>query len=162
MFNAGSLMNKLDELNNLASLNHIDVIGVTETWLHDELKDHEVSLQGYALFRHDRLSSKRGGGVALYVKSNLRPQLITPTVPTPSPLFVNLIACELLKNTDPTVLVLAYRSPNTPPTDTTTFLCSLTKLVTHRPDCLLFGDFNCPKTDWPAYSAPQIPPTPSS
>ncbi len=47
-------MNKLDELNNLASLSHIDVIGVTETWLHDALKDHEVSLSGYVLFRHDR------------------------------------------------------------------------------------------------------------
>ncbi len=105
-------MNKLDELNNLACLSHIDVIGVTETWLHDELKDHEVSLPGYFLFRHDRPARKRGGGVALYVKSNLRPQLITPPAPTPSRLFINLIACELLNNTDPTVLVLAYRSPN--------------------------------------------------
>ncbi len=52
-------MNKLDELNNLASLSHIDVIGVTETWLHDELKGHEDSLPGYFLFRHDRPSSKK-------------------------------------------------------------------------------------------------------
>ncbi len=85
MFNAGSLMNKLDELNNLACLSHIDVIGVTETWLHDELKDHEVSLPGYVLFLHDRPSSKRGRGVAPYMKSNLRPQLITPPIPTASP-----------------------------------------------------------------------------
>ncbi len=46
-------MNKLDELNNLASPSHIDIIGVTETWLHYELKDHEVSLPGYDLFRQD-------------------------------------------------------------------------------------------------------------
>ncbi len=65
MFSAGSIMNKLDELNNLASLSRIDVIGVTETWLHDELKDHEVSLPGYVLFRHDRPSCKSGGGVDL-------------------------------------------------------------------------------------------------
>ncbi len=85
MFNAGSLMNKLDELNSLASLSHIDVIGVTETWLHDELK---VSLPGYVLFHHDCPSSKRGGGgVPLYVKSNLQPKLITPPVPTSSTLF---------------------------------------------------------------------------
>ncbi len=44
MFNAGSLMRKLDELNNLASLSHIDVKGVTETCLHD---DHEFSLPGF-------------------------------------------------------------------------------------------------------------------
>ncbi len=82
MFNAGSLMNKLDDLNNLASLSHIDVKGLTETSLHYELKDHEVSLPGYVLFRHDRPARKRGGGVSLYVKSNLRPQLITPPAPT--------------------------------------------------------------------------------
>ncbi len=41
MFNPGpSGSKKLDELNDLASLSHIDVIGATETWLHDELKDH--------------------------------------------------------------------------------------------------------------------------
>ncbi len=60
IFNACSLKNNLDELNN-----HIDIIGVTETWLHDELKDHEVSLPGSVLFLQDRPSSKRGGGVAL-------------------------------------------------------------------------------------------------
>ncbi len=44
--------------------------------------------------------------------------------------------------------------PTRPPPILTKFLCSLTKLVTHCPDCLLFGDFNCPKIDWQAYSAP--------
>ncbi len=116
-------MNKLDELNNLASLSHIDVIGVTETWLHDELKHHEVRLPGYVVFRQNRPSTKRGGGgVAFYVKSNLRPLLMIPPLPSPSPLYVNLIACELLNKSEPTVLVLTYRSPYTPPIDTTTLL----------------------------------------
>ncbi len=85
MFNAGFLMNKFGELNNLTSLSHVYIIGVTKTWLHDEIKDHEVSLPGNVLFRQDRPFSKRGGGVALYVKSNLRPQLMTSPLPTPSP-----------------------------------------------------------------------------
>ncbi len=128
-FREPRLMNILDELNNLACLSHIDMIGVTETWLHDELKDHEVSLPGYVRFCQDCPSSKRGG-VALYVKSNLRPQLMTPHLPTsPPPRFVNLIVCDLLNNTDPAVLILAYRSPNTPPNDTTTFLCTLLVLA---------------------------------
>ncbi len=106
-----------------------------------------------------------------YLKSNTLVTVFTdyPVVWTTnttrphSPPFVNLIAFELLNNIDPTVLVLAYRSPNTPPTDTTTFLCTLTKLVKLRLDCLLCGDFNCPKIDWPEYSPPpQIPPAPSS
>ncbi len=79
---------------------------------------------------------------------------MTPPLLTPSPLFVNLITCELLNNSEPTVLVFAYRSPNTPPIDTRTLLCTFTKLFTHRIDCLLFGDFNYPKIDWATYSSP--------
>ncbi len=100
----------------------------------------------------DRLSSKRWGWVSLYVKFNLRPQLMTP--PTSSPLFVNLIAWELLSNSVQIVLVLACRSPNTPPTNTTTLLCALTKLITHRFDYYLFGYFNCSKIDWATYLPP--------
>ncbi len=58
MFNAGPLMNKLDELNSLAILSHIAIIGVAETWLHYELKDHEGSLPGYVLFRQDLLAKE--------------------------------------------------------------------------------------------------------
>ncbi len=54
MFNAGSLANEIDELSNLSSPSHFDLIGVTGTWLHNELKDHEVSLPGYVLLRQDR------------------------------------------------------------------------------------------------------------
>ncbi len=57
MFNAGSLMNTTDEHNNLASLSHIDVIGVTETWLHCELKYHEVILPGYVLLTSNSSTS---------------------------------------------------------------------------------------------------------
>ncbi len=65
MFNTGSPMSKFDELSNLVVLIHIDIIGVTEIWLHDELKDHEGHLPGYVLFRQGEL------GVALNVKSKL-------------------------------------------------------------------------------------------
>ncbi len=62
MFNAGSLMNKIGELCNLASPSHIDVIGETEIWLHDELKDHDAILPGNVLIGYNRPSKKRGGG----------------------------------------------------------------------------------------------------
>ncbi len=84
-------MNKIDELNNLASLSHIDVIGVTETYLRDEFKDHEVRLPCCVRFHQDRPTSKRGG-VALSVKPNLRLQLMAPL-----PLFVSFIACKTPK-----------------------------------------------------------------
>ncbi len=54
-------MDKNDELSYLAILSHIDVIGVTVIWLHDELEDHEASLPGYVLFRQDCPLGKRSG-----------------------------------------------------------------------------------------------------
>ncbi len=72
-----------------------------------------------------------------------------------SRMFANVFACELVNNSEPTVLVVAYRRPNTPPTDTTTLLRTLTKLFTHRSEYLLFGGFNYPKIDWTTYSRPK-------
>ena len=48
----------------------IDVICVSETWLSDSTPDVLVALKGYNVFRADR--SRRGGGVAIYVKSNIK------------------------------------------------------------------------------------------
>ncbi len=79
-------MNKINELSNLSSLSHIDVIGVTEIWLHGELKDHEASLLGYVLYRLCRRSGKRGGRVALYLKSDVL-QRMPPLLPSLSSLF---------------------------------------------------------------------------
>ncbi len=42
MCNAGAVINRIDEIRNLARISHIDVVGVTETWLHDELKKLKV------------------------------------------------------------------------------------------------------------------------
>ncbi len=67
MLNAGSLLNKTEELADLAQQKNLDIIGVTETWLHDGIRDDGICLPGYTLFRQDRPSQKKGGGVILYV-----------------------------------------------------------------------------------------------
>ena len=47
----------------------IDVLCISETWLHAQLDDKEVSVEGYDIIRKDR-TNKRGGGVCVYVKSS--------------------------------------------------------------------------------------------
>ena len=62
-FNARSLVNKVSELEVLLSTESPEIVGVTETWLHNEIHDSEFSFDGYSLFRQDRLSnSKLKGG----------------------------------------------------------------------------------------------------
>ena len=39
---------------------------VTEIWLNNTICDEEINIQGYTIFRKDRLA-KRGGGTTVYV-----------------------------------------------------------------------------------------------
>ena len=48
----------------------LDVLCISETWLHKEIGDKEVSIDGYDIIRKDR-TNKRGGGVCVYVRSSL-------------------------------------------------------------------------------------------
>jgi len=48
-------------------------MGLTETWGLDDIMDSEMGIHGYRLHRKDRsvVRNKQGGGVALYVRSNM-------------------------------------------------------------------------------------------
>jgi len=45
-----------------------DIIAVSESWANDSIDDSELSVEGYTLFRKDRVLDIKGGGVLLYVK----------------------------------------------------------------------------------------------
>jgi len=47
--NANSLFGKIQELRELASDRHYDIIGITETWCHSGIADAEISIDGYSL-----------------------------------------------------------------------------------------------------------------
>ena len=76
--NAQSLLSSLDEVKLLLTDRNIDVLCVSETWLHANTPDGYVDVHGYTIFRCD---NGRGGGVCLYVNSTLNPSLITLGVP---------------------------------------------------------------------------------
>jgi len=38
-----------------------DIIGVTESWTDDKISDAEIQIDGFVLFRQDRVVSKGGG-----------------------------------------------------------------------------------------------------
>ena len=43
------------------------IIGITESRANNDITDAELGLEGYAMFRKDRMG-RRGGGVLLYIK----------------------------------------------------------------------------------------------
>ena len=76
--NIRSLCPKLDQLKAWLSYNNPNIITLSETWLGNEDSDSSVKLDNFTLYRSDRGS--RGGGVATYVSSNLKSQIIVPSV----------------------------------------------------------------------------------
>ena len=63
--NVRELTNKVDEIQQIAELNSISTICITETWLSPNVPDSCVSIPGYNLFRKDRITT--GGGVCIYL-----------------------------------------------------------------------------------------------
>jgi len=103
MLNARSLVNKFDLFQSVVCNNDPDIIGVTESWCSSAIIDSELSLTGYDLFRRDRKSQNRGGGVLLCVKSVLKPLEFET-----SSSFVDHIFCKVGK----LVIGVCYRSTN--------------------------------------------------
>ena len=60
----------LIELRDWASANKTDVITISEIWLNTSVINCEVSIDGYKLYRQDKLR-KRGGGVCAYIRKDI-------------------------------------------------------------------------------------------
>ena len=68
--NARSIINKKTELNIMVDDIKPDIIGITESWANNDIIDAELGLEGYVMFRKDRMG-RRGGGVLLYIKETI-------------------------------------------------------------------------------------------
>ena len=46
------------------------IIGITESWANNDITNAELGLEGYVMFRKDRIG-RRGGGILLYIKDTI-------------------------------------------------------------------------------------------
>ena len=60
--NAMSILNKKKELYIMVDEIKPHIIGITESWANNDITDTELGLEGYVMFRKDRIG-RRGGGV---------------------------------------------------------------------------------------------------
>ena len=57
--NARSIINKKNDLNIMVDDIKPHIIGITESWANSDITDAELGLEGYVMFRKDRMG-KRG------------------------------------------------------------------------------------------------------
>ena len=69
--NVRSLINKTAELTK--HYDRVDVLAITETWLHESINGSLIKMDGFNLLRQDRQPTirKRGGGICCYIKEHL-------------------------------------------------------------------------------------------
>ena len=104
--NARSILPKMTDLRLLANKCNATVIGVSETWLDNSVSDNEISIDGYAVYRKDR--SRSGGGVCIYVKS----ELCSNRKPEMESDDLEAIWIEIsLPKTKPIIIGVGYRPP---------------------------------------------------
>ena len=107
LLNSRSLYYKVDELRILVSNMSPDVVGVTESWLSDDIPDFCLAIDDYILFRADR-TSRSGGGVCIYVRKSFKPSLLaSPSIDGIEYAIIRLVDVQV-------IFICLYIPPNLP------------------------------------------------
>lgn len=134
----------LSKHNDLVSLLNIsgcqfDLIGCSETWLHDSSFIDILNLDGYKLFRKD-IVGKQGGGVCLYVNSKLQAIVCDNVDFGPSDsLFIDL---NLLNSNKLTVGIIYHPPDSNPNVFRGKLQETLFTLTQKSNNSILMADFN--------------------
>ena len=136
--NTQSLLSHFSEFQSIFSPLNLHAILISESWLKDTLPSSLVNMENYILLRNDRMG-KNGGGVAIYIRSDLQPKIISHSPSQysfrPEFLFVE-IRCKMQK----CLLGVVYKPPNIGHLqDIETVLHNLLPFYEH---VILLGDFN--------------------
>ena len=67
--------NHILQLREFVRVTNYHIIILSETWLNKSVKNAEVKIEGYKIFRLDQ-KDKRGGGVCAYIRSPLKAQIL--------------------------------------------------------------------------------------
>ena len=141
--NARSLYKNIDKLTDITSqMNHkFSVIAVSETWT-DATNEHTVEIEGYNKFLHSRTSG-RGGGVALFIASELMCSKYSVLNDTSHSDFESIFVKVYIQRNVSIIVGCVYRPPGL---DVNNFNTSidrvLTKLDRSKSKCYIVGDYN--------------------
>ena len=106
--NARSIINKKTELNIMVDDIKLNIIGITESWVTNDITHAELGLEGYVMFRKDRIG-RRGGGVLLYIKDNIPAYEVQLQEEADCN---EAIWCNLVTGHTTVIIVVVYRCPN--------------------------------------------------
>lgn len=137
--NARSLTKNIDNYRTLLENSELTVLAISESWLKPSITNKFVELQGYKIIRSDRCNKKkkRGGGVAFYVKSNVKFSVICKSDRDCDVdyLFIKLSLAKL-------VCGVVYKPPEISVSKLESVFNKISELYSTEANILVMGDFN--------------------
>ena len=103
----------LIELRDWAAANKTDVITISETWLNTTVTNSEVSIDGYKLYRQDRLR-KHGGGVCAYIRKDITVTVLKDISNLSDNYFHQFWLKLQYRKLRSVVICISYRPPDCP------------------------------------------------
>lgn len=117
--------------------NDMDIVGVSETWLHPDYPDHLITIPNYNLIRLDRPT--RGGGVAIFLKSTFKFQNFISTL---SDTGFEQLWLVIHINKIKVGLGMIYRPPNVSAIFLNELSDSIEQIYLQTESVILMGDIN--------------------
>ena len=86
------------------------IIGIAESWANNDITDAELGLEGYVMFRKDRMGRRGGGGgVLLYIKETIPAYEVQLQEEPDSD---EAMWCKLVTGHTTVTIGVVYRCPN--------------------------------------------------
>ena len=140
--NARSIINKKDELNIMVDDIKPHIIGITESWANNDITYAELGLEGYAMFRKDRMG-RRGGGVLSYIKDTIPAYEVHLQEEADCN---EAIWCKLVTGHTTVTIGVVYRCPNITKQNNEKIHNAISEVS--KGDCIIMGDFNQGNIKW--------------
>ena len=140
--NARSIINKKTELNIMVDAIKPHIIGITESWANKDITDAELGLEGYVMFRKDRIG-RRGGGVLLYIKDTIPAYEVQLQEEADCN---EAIWCNLVTGHTTVIIGVVYRCPNITKQNNEKIHNAINEVS--KGDCIIMGDFNHGNIKW--------------
>ena len=134
-------MNKMASVRIWAKLTDCDVIVPSETWLKSSNTNNRINIEGYTVFRTDRVNN--GGGVAIYAISSLNCSCVESITNPQTTKHFELLVVKLQLPNGADFTVVRRCLPSALLEAATTLMDHLLKLS--NKELILMGDLNW---DW--------------
>lgn len=149
-FNARSVAQKQSELTEYVDYHNADIVGITETWLKDNI-NFTAFTSNFNVFRNDRPSTLgQGGGSLLAVNSKFHCNLVKKCI-------INRCECLFVdvqsNNAEFTRYALIYRPPDTNHENSVELFNVIHEYLKEVKLYVLCGDFNLPDISWDTLTA---------